>query len=43
MDDEDMNRLLTFYNSGIVPSLDQIRLGTSSDVPYTFDGSFGWC
>jgi precorrin-2 dehydrogenase / sirohydrochlorin ferrochelatase len=43
MDDEDMKLLLQHYNKGAVPSFEDIRLGHSAeDVPWTFDGSFGW-
>lgn len=42
MDDEDMSLLLQQYERGAVPSLEDIRLGQPTDVPWTFDGSFGW-
>jgi precorrin-2 dehydrogenase / sirohydrochlorin ferrochelatase len=43
MDDEDMKLLLHHYSKGVVPSFEDIRLGHSKeDVPWTFDGSFGW-
>ena len=43
MDDEDMEKLLQYYAPGLVPSLEEIRLGKrDSDVVWEFDGSFGW-
>lgn len=42
MDDEDMDKLLKFYDAGQVPSFESIRLSTTDDVPWRFDGSFGW-
>ena len=42
MDDEDMERLLAFYESGTVPSFDQISPGTEGESVFGFDGSFGW-
>ena len=41
MKDEDMEALLGFYKPGVVPSLDQLRLGEEPGVA-EFDGSFGW-
>ena len=42
MDDEDMRKLVEFYESGLVPSFEEIRLGLSNDAVFEFDGSFGW-
>lgn len=41
MEEDDMEKLLGFYQPGEVPSLDRLRLGDSSET-YVFDGSFGW-
>ncbi|KAI4282644.1 MAG: hypothetical protein L6R35_005340, partial [Caloplaca aegaea] len=42
MDEDDMERLLGFYNPGEVPSFDRLRLGDPPE-DFAFDGSFGWC
>jgi len=42
MNDDDMERLVQYYESGIVPSFEEIRLGDRGDVVWEFDGSFGW-
>ena len=42
MDENDMVRLVGFYESGRVPSFEQIRLGEDHDQIWSFDGSFGW-
>jgi precorrin-2 dehydrogenase / sirohydrochlorin ferrochelatase len=42
MDDEDMSRLIQFYEIGLVPSFEEIRLGHDIDGLWRFDGSFGW-
>lgn len=42
MNDDDMERLVQYYESGIVPSFQEIRLGNRGDVVWEFDGSFGW-
>ena len=42
MDDEDMRKLVECYESGLVPSFEEIRLGLSNDAVFEFDGSFGW-
>ena len=42
MDEGDMEKLITCYDSNAVPSFEQIRLGAQSEVIWTFDGSFGW-
>ncbi|EXJ82496.1 hypothetical protein A1O3_06309 [Capronia epimyces CBS 606.96] len=42
MDDADMEALVHYYESGRVPSFEQIRLGHRGDVVWEFDGSFGW-
>jgi len=43
MDDADMDELVHYYESGRVPSFEEIRLGPPrSDVVWEFDGSFGW-
>ena len=42
MDEEDMEKLVTFYDNGTVPSFEEIRLGSQDEVVWTFDGSFGW-
>lgn len=42
MDDSDMERLVQHYESGRVPSFEEIRLGDRGDVVWEFDGSFGW-
>lgn len=41
MDEDDMERLLGFYNPGEVPSFDRLRLGDPPE-DFAFDGSFGW-
>jgi precorrin-2 dehydrogenase / sirohydrochlorin ferrochelatase len=41
MDEEDMEELLKFYQSGAVPSFETVRLGDQDNV-FVFDGSFGW-
>jgi precorrin-2 dehydrogenase / sirohydrochlorin ferrochelatase len=41
MDEEDMDALLHYYNTGEVPRLDELRVGEEPGVP-VFDGSFGW-
>lgn len=41
MDEDDMEALLSFYKPGLVPSLEQIRLGGEPGVA-SFDGSFGF-
>jgi precorrin-2 dehydrogenase / sirohydrochlorin ferrochelatase len=43
MDEEDMEHLVQYYESGRVPSLETLRLGDKGDVVWEFDGSFGWC
>ncbi|KAF2402047.1 hypothetical protein EJ06DRAFT_474753 [Trichodelitschia bisporula] len=40
MTEEDMNWLLQYYKSGIVPSLEELRLANNPVAP-VFDGSFG--
>ncbi|RMZ84243.1 hypothetical protein DV738_g826, partial [Chaetothyriales sp. CBS 135597] len=42
MNDEDMERLIGFYEQGIVPSFEEIRLGAQDTGDWRFDGSFGW-
>ena len=42
MDEEDMDVLLKSYNSGTVPNFQNVRLGQDPDIPFIFDGSFGW-
>jgi precorrin-2 dehydrogenase/sirohydrochlorin ferrochelatase len=42
MNDDDMERLVQYYESGMVPSFQEIRLGDRGDVVWEFDGSFGW-
>lgn len=43
MDDEDMEELVRYFDSGTVPSFESIRLRhDDNEVPWTFDGSFGW-
>ena len=42
MDDADMRKLIQSYESGTVPSFEEIRLGPRGDVVWEFDGSFGW-
>ncbi|KAI4188375.1 MAG: hypothetical protein L6R41_002186 [Letrouitia leprolyta] len=41
MEEDDMEKLLGFYNPGEVPSLNQLRLADELQ-DYAFDGSFGW-
>ncbi|KAL8973885.1 MAG: hypothetical protein Q9197_001865 [Variospora fuerteventurae] len=41
MDEDDMEKLLGFYNPREVPSLDRLRLGDPPE-DFAFDGSFGW-
>lgn len=42
MDQDDMELLVQYYESGKVPSFEEIRLGARDDVVWEFDGSFGW-
>lgn len=42
MDEADMEALVQYYESGKVPSFEEIRLGYHGDVVWEFDGSFGW-
>lgn len=43
MDEEDMEKLVSYYEAGAVPSLESIRLGEpQKDVVWEFDGSFGF-
>lgn len=42
MNDEDMQKLIQYYEPGLVPSFEDIRLGSKGDVVWGFDGSFGW-
>ena len=42
MDDVDMDGLIKYYEQGTVPSFEAIRIGDEVDVPWRFDGSFGW-
>lgn len=42
MDETDMRALVRYYDSGRVPSFEEIRLGSQKDVIWEFDGSFGW-
>lgn len=42
IDDADMDHLVQYYESGRVPSYEEIRLGHRGDVVWEFDGSFGW-
>lgn len=42
MDDLDMDKLISSYHTGQVPSLESIRLDRDSDVVWEFDGSCGW-
>lgn len=44
MNEADMEALVRHYDAGAVPSFQDIRLqmGEKDDVPWTFDGSFGW-
>lgn len=43
MDEEDMKDLIQYYEPGMVPSFEEIRLRSNkSDVVWKFDGSFGW-
>jgi precorrin-2 dehydrogenase / sirohydrochlorin ferrochelatase len=42
MDDEDISKLLQYYEAGTVPTFEEIRLGPSPDHLWEFDGSFGW-
>lgn len=41
MDLEDMQALLSCYESGDIPSLEDVRLGPELSK-FAFDGSFGW-
>lgn len=41
MDQEDMDQLVQYYQSGTVPSLEEIR-GKDDHIVWRFDGSFGW-
>ena len=40
MEEEDMDALLAFFQSGSTPRLDELRPEPSGWTP--FDGSFGW-
>jgi precorrin-2 dehydrogenase / sirohydrochlorin ferrochelatase len=42
MDEQDMNALVRFYETGMVPKFEEVRLGPRGDVVWEFDGSFGW-
>lgn len=44
MEDADMEALVRYYDSGSVPSFEEIRLqdGDRGDSVWSFDGSFGW-
>ena len=42
VDDEDMAELVGYYRLGLVPSLEEVRLGPRDEVVWEFDGSFGW-
>jgi precorrin-2 dehydrogenase/sirohydrochlorin ferrochelatase len=42
MEEEDMRKLIKYYESGRVPSFEEIRLGSKEGVVWEFDGSFGW-
>ena len=42
MTEDDMEVLLQSYIPGTVPSFEDVRLRSDPNVPYTFDGSFGW-
>lgn len=50
MNKEDMEELVRYYESGEVPTLDDLRVGmegaesgkVKGDVVWRFDGSFGW-
>lgn len=43
MDKDDMKALVGYYESGQVPSFEEIRLGPRDEgVVWEFDGSFGW-
>jgi hypothetical protein len=39
LDEEDMDRLLSCYQEGIVPPYHNVR---RESVVFNFDGSFGW-
>lgn len=41
MDEEDMERLLEYYEPGTVPRFDEVRLGPLAEE-FAFDGSYGW-
>ena len=40
MDEEDMEKLLGYYQSGAVPTFEKLSLGDQGE--FVFDGSFGW-
>lgn len=42
MNENDMDLLLKSYAPGTVPKYEDVRLGQDPDVPWVFDGSFGW-
>ena len=42
MEDDDMDVLLRSYGLGTVPAFEDVRLGQEPEVPYIFDGSFGF-
>ncbi|KAK5044523.1 hypothetical protein LTR84_010734 [Exophiala bonariae] len=42
MDETDMQALVEYYESGRVPSFEDIRIKPQDDVVWEFDGSFGW-
>ena len=41
MDEDDMERLLGYYEPNVVPTFEEIRAGNLTDGS-AFDGSFGW-
>lgn len=42
MDEKDMDEVLQFYNSGKVPSFEEIRFGEHKQTSVPFDGSMGF-
>ena len=42
MEEQDMDVLLRSYQLGTVPAFEDVRLGQDPEVPFIFDGSFGF-
>ena len=42
MDEADMEYVVTFFDSSVVPSFEDVRLRRRPGVVWEYDGSFGW-